>query len=134
MSISGNITGTGGLTKSGPGTAIITSMNVNYNGNTAINEGTLQINSGVGAAIDLNAVTGTGTLGVGNGTAATSITADSINIGTLTLGIGARITIAPLPGGPTAGAGSLTSVPEPSTWAMLMLAVMGLGMYWRRSR
>ena len=25
-------------------------------------------------------------------------------------------------------------VPEPATWVMLMLAAMGLGMYWRRSR
>jgi hypothetical protein len=28
----------------------------------------------------------------------------------------------------------LTQVPEPATWAMLMLAAMGLGIYWRRRR
>jgi len=28
----------------------------------------------------------------------------------------------------------LSEVPEPATWAMLMLAAMGLGIYWRRRR
>ncbi len=30
--------------------------------------------------------------------------------------------------------GTLTVVPEPSTWALLMLAAMGLGIYWNRKR
>ena len=35
------------------------------------------------------------------------------------------MTINAIPGGPTAGIGSISPVPEPSTWAMLMLAAMG---------
>jgi autotransporter-associated beta strand protein len=134
MTLSGPIAGVGGVTKSGPGTVFITGV-TNYNGDTVISEGTLQINtlSTTGSPV-LHNVSGTGTLGVGDGTNATNLTVDSINLPTLTLGIGSRLTIAPLPGGLTAGTSSLTSVPEPSTWAMLMLAAMGLGMYWRRSR
>jgi hypothetical protein len=30
--------------------------------------------------------------------------------------------------------GSISPVPEPATWAMLMMAAMGLGIYWRRTR
>jgi autotransporter-associated beta strand protein len=92
------------------------------------NNGALNITSG---SKTVGALSGTGNTSVA---ASTTLTATSIVQNTVTLGIGARITIAPLPGGPTAGAGSLTAVPEPSTWAMLMLAAMGLGMYWRRSR
>jgi autotransporter-associated beta strand protein len=101
------------------------------NGSThmnVVNNGALNITSGSKTVANL---TGTGNTSVAAGT---TLTATSIVQNTVTLGIGARITIAPLPGGPTAGAGSLTAVPEPSTWAMLMLAAMGLGMYWRRSR
>ncbi len=134
MTVSGNITGTGSLTNSGPGTVIVTSMNVNYSGNTAINAGTLQINSPVGATVGLHAVTGAGTLGVGDGTNPTSITVDSVAVGVLTVAAGSTLTINPLPGGPLSGIGSMSPVPEPSTWAMLMLAAMGLGIYRRRNR
>ena len=64
----------------------------------------------------------------------TNLTANSIDQSVLTIGAGATVTIAPIAGGPLSGAGSLSTVPEPSTWAMLIMAVMGLGMYWRRSR
>ena len=93
-----------------------------------VNDGALNITSGTKTVA---ALSGTGNTSVAAGS---TLTASSIVQNTVTLGIGARITIAPIPGGPTAGSGSLTAVPEPSTWAMLMLAAMGLGMYWRRSR
>jgi autotransporter-associated beta strand protein len=127
LTLSGAITGVGGVTKNGPGTVFIT-RTPGYNGNTIVTAGILQINSH--AAVSLHAVTGAGALGVDN---TTSLTVDSINIGTLTLGIGSRITIAPLAGGPTAGMESFSPVPEPATWAMLLMAAMGLGIYRRRS-
>ncbi|MGA2060921.1 MAG: autotransporter-associated beta strand repeat-containing protein, partial [Thermoguttaceae bacterium] len=132
MTISGNVTGTGSLTCPGPGTVTLTGSTVNFSGNTTVNLGTLQINSPVGATVALHAVSGSGTLGIGNGTVATSVTADSVSVNTLTIGAGATLTITAIPGGPLAGSGSISSVPEPSTWAMLMLAAMGLGIYWRR--
>jgi autotransporter-associated beta strand protein len=143
------LSGTKGLKKLGTNTLVLDATNT-YSGNTVINNGTLELAStgqiATASAISTAATTaifqvdGTHTVGniSGVGTtnllAGSSLTATSVVQGTVTLGIGARLTIAPIPGGPTAGAGSLSAVPEPSTWAMLMLAAMGLGMYWRRSR
>ena len=69
-----------------------------------------------------------------NGISATNLTADSINVGTLTIGIGSTVTIALIAGGPLSGSGSLSSVHEPSTCAMLVFAAMVIGIYWRCSR
>ena len=85
-----------------------------YLGGTAINAGTLQINSGT--PVTMHAISGAGVLGVDN---STSLTAASINIGTLTIGAGSTITIAAIAGGPLADMESTQSVPEPATWAML---------------
>ena len=143
-------TGILSLTKSGAGKQTLGGVNT-YTGPTTINNGILELAStgqiatvsaintaATSATFQVNGGTHTvGTIsGVGttNLLAGSSLTATSVIQGTVTLGIGARLTIAPIPGGPTAGAGTLTAVPEPSTWAMLMLAAMGLGMYWRRSR
>jgi autotransporter-associated beta strand protein len=123
LTLNGNITGTGGITKNGPGTVFITGT-PSYNGQTIIDAGTLQVNTG--SAISLHAVSGAGALGVDN---STSLTADSINLGTLTIGAGSTVIIAPIPGRPLAEPGSQSPVPEPSTWAMFVLAAMGLGIY-----
>ena len=131
LSLTGPITGVGGATKTGPGTVIIKGL-PGYDGNTTINAGTLQINT-AGSPV-LHNVTGAGILGAGDGSAVTNLTVASINTDSLVVGAGSIVTIAPVAGGPLAGAGSLTAVPEPSTWAMLMLGAMGLGIYWRRSR
>ena len=143
------ITGNEGFKKLGTNILTLDAVNT-YAGPTVVNNGTLAL-SATGSILASSAISTTATTatfqvdggthtvgnisGIGNTTvAAGSLTATSIVQNTVTLGIGARITIAPIPGGPTAGAGSLTAVPEPSTWAMLMLAAMGLGMYWRRNR
>ena len=64
--------------------------------------------------------------------AGAALTATSVEQNTVTIGAGATLTIAAIPGGWSACTTSISPVPEPSTWAMLMLAAMGLGVYWRR--
>ena len=128
LTLTGAITGVGGVTKSGPGTVIVAGT-TNYDGDTTINAGTLQLIAG--SPISMHNVAGAGKLNVDSSTA---LTVDSLNVDTLTVGAGSTLIIAPVAGGGLSGTGSLTAVPEPSTWAMLMLAAMGLGMYWRRSR
>ena len=139
----------GGLTKSGVGTMQLTAANT-YTGATIVNNGVLELVStgelASASAISTNATTATfqvngGTHTVGNISgigntnvmAATNLTATSIAQGTLTIGRG-HIDHRSHRRRTAFGAGSLSAVPEPSTWAMLMLAAMGLGMYFRRAR
>jgi autotransporter-associated beta strand protein len=103
-----------------PFTSGAVSLDVVNNGNFNITAGSKKV----------GALSGTGNTLLAAGT---QLTADSIAQNTLTIGAGSKLTIAPIGGGPLADAGTLNAVPEPSTWAMLMLAVMGLGMYWRRA-
>jgi len=125
LSIHARGLGSGGLKKLGTGMLTL-SDNATYLGDTTIDSGCLQLN---GANSVLHTITGAGNLGVGNGVIPSMLTADSVQVGTLTIGAGSILTIAPIPGGPLAERNSLTSVPEPSVWAMLMLAAMGLGIY-----
>jgi autotransporter-associated beta strand protein len=124
MTLSGAIGGIGSVTKNGPGTVFITGT-VAYNGDTTINEGTLQINT-VGSPV-LNAVSGAGTLGIGNGTASTNVTANSINIGAITIAAGSKLVIAARPGGPLADL--LTPVPEPATFVLLTMGGLLILLY-----
>jgi autotransporter-associated beta strand protein len=64
-------------------------------------------------------ISGSGTTQVDSGA---SLTAASISQGTLTLGIGARVTIQPIPGGPLGD--TITAVPEPSTFVLLAAAFL----------
>ena len=129
--VSAILQGSAGLTKTTGGVLTLTGA-LNYTGLTDIQAGTLQINNGLSTT--LAAITGTsaGTLGIGNNS---SLTANSVNVGTVTLGVGTRLTIAPIPGGPTAG-GTLTAVPEPSTLVLLAIAALGLigTAVWRRQK
>ena len=65
----------------------------------------------------MRAVSGAGNLGVGDGTNVTNLTADSISVGTLTVGAGSVVTINALPGGPTAGGPACKPCPNLRPWS-----------------
>ena len=148
-SYNGTIDNNIALTKSGTGTQTLSGINT-YTGATTINDGILELGSAgqiaTASAISTAATTATfqvnggthtvGTIsGIGNTDilASSTVTATSVDQGTLTLGIGATLNLAAIPGG-YQSVGSISPVPEPTTWAMLLLAAMGLGIYRRRVR
>jgi autotransporter-associated beta strand protein len=108
--------GSGNLIKNSSGTLILAGDILTV-GSTSIADGSLQVNS---SSASMHDITGDGELIVGDGSAAASLSADSVAVGTLTLAPGARITINPIPGGPLSG--PLQSVPEPSSICLLILA------------
>ena len=122
--------GIGGLTKNGAGILEFDGA-ISYGGATTINAGVLKINNNLNTT--LGAISGAGNLAV-NG-ASTVLTADSINVNTLTLGVGSRIVIAPIP---MPGSGlihtvGITPVPEPSALVLLIIAALAtLFAAWKR--
>jgi hypothetical protein len=98
--------------------------------NVSVN-GTLTFS--LGGSAQLANISGTGALGVGDGLAPSILTADSIQTGVLTIAAGSTVTIAALPGGPQSAAASLSSVPEPSTLALLIAAAAGIIFYRKRT-
>jgi hypothetical protein len=92
--------------------------------------GTLNFSSG--GSDQLANISGTGTLGVGDSVTSSIVTADSIQIGSLSIGAGSTITINALSGGPQSGGDSLASVPKPSTVVLLIAAALGVFLYLRR--
>ena len=105
--------GNGGLTKNSSGTLTL-SGNLAYTGLTTVNDGSLIMD---GAAVSIGSASILGgslqvdspsaamhdisgnTLIVGDGSTPASLTADSVNVGTLTLTAGATLTINAIPGG-----------------------------------
>jgi hypothetical protein len=71
-------------------------------------------------------ISGTGTLTVGDGTGSATLTAASIQAGTLTIGV--------LSGVPQSGSTTPAPVPEPTTITLLILAGLGMLLYCRRNR
>jgi autotransporter-associated beta strand protein len=124
------------LVKIGSGELVLQGNNT-YTGATNINQGVLTLDGGDLADIStinvangalLQVINGTPVLGDINGLgtatvsgAGTVLTANSINLNTLTLGIGARVVITPLPGGPL-GIETIRAVPEPGAFFMLFIA------------
>lgn len=132
------LTGTGGMTKSGPGTVAIIG-DATYDGDTNISGGLLQLEGGLhsghtlGAFDSLHAISGAGSLSVGVWLGSdVMLTADSISVNTLTIGAGSTVIIRALPGGPTAGDGGIVGVPEPSVAVLLIAAAVGLLLGCRR--
>ncbi|MGD0655067.1 MAG: alpha-L-fucosidase [Thermoguttaceae bacterium] len=104
-----------------PFTSGAVSMDVVNNGNLNITAGSKKI----------GALSGTGNTSLAGNT---QLTVDSLFQNILSIGAGSTLNITPLEGGSLPGSGSMSEVPEPSTWAMLMLAAMGMGIYWRCNR
>ena len=109
----------GGLTKLGSGTLTI-AQNATYTGDTTVSAGILDM-------LNINTPTANVTVAAGS-----ELTASSIVANTVTLGVGSRIVIKPLPGGPLAP-GSITAVPEPNVLVLLAIAAMTTLMaVWRK--
>jgi fibronectin-binding autotransporter adhesin len=99
LTISGSVSGLGGLTKTGAGALVLTNTNF-YSGTTTVNAGTLRINNTFGSATGNGNVTiaagarleGVGTVGDGIGTITAAINgklAPGLPAGTLTMDLGA---------------------------------------------
>lgn len=76
LEISSPVTGTGGLTKSGAGTLLLSGAGSNYSGTTTVNAGTLNMTNRTGAMAQVTIVNGA-TLGINIGSSVTPVTSGS---------------------------------------------------------
>ncbi len=91
------------------------------------------MNLAAGGSASVANIIGAGTLSVGDGLTPSSLMADSIETGVLTIAAGSTVTIQALPGGPQAGGTLLTPVPEPSMLALLAAAAAAMILYRRKT-
>jgi autotransporter-associated beta strand protein len=129
--------GSFGITKTGPHTLTL-SADGSYTGPTKIVEGALALAGDsdlsatseiqVSAGAEFSIVEGTHTVGAIDGAGETilaedtQLTAAGIRQGALTIGAGAKLTIAPSESGAASG-GAPHSVPEPGAWSLIAAAV-----------
>jgi autotransporter-associated beta strand protein len=108
----GNGSGSGPLdfVKDGTGAWTLT-KDIAYTGNTTVANGILEV-------ANFNPDTGDTALVIVQSGA--QLIADSIKVNSLAIGADATVTIAAIPGGPTADINSITPVPEPSTMYLVM--------------
>ncbi|MBN2577761.1 MAG: autotransporter-associated beta strand repeat-containing protein [Pirellulales bacterium] len=137
LTLGNALDGTGGLTKEEDGRLVLSGAN-SYSGATTVSEGVLELVTGgqIGVAslianeAELEVTSGSHTVGVvtGDGTTTVlgtaSLTAVSITQGTLFIGSG---------GGGGAAAAGITPVPEPGTWLLLLMGLLGIA-GWRTLR
>ncbi|WP_411883674.1 autotransporter domain-containing protein [Polaromonas sp. YR568] len=93
--VSGVISGTGGLTKAGAGTLVLSGANT-YSGGTAVNAGTLAVNGSLAGGVTVNAggtLGGTGAINGAVNAASGGVLAPGNSIGTLT--VSGNVTFAP---------------------------------------
>ncbi len=114
VTLYGDISGTGGLTKTGSSDLILTG-NLSYTGDTYVLAGTF----------DLQALTTSGNITIGPDA---FMYATQVVTGGITIGAGGRLTIKASTDGLLAN--SFTSVPEPSTLVLWVTAVFGLIAIW----
>jgi autotransporter-associated beta strand protein len=120
ITLSGLLSGPGGLNKLGLGTLTLT-QNATYNGNTTVEEGTLDV-------LKINTPSAAVSVGAG----ANQLTAVSIVSNSLTVGAGAKVVIKPISDEPQSS--TLTPVPEPSTFVLLTSALILLALNWIKKR
>jgi autotransporter-associated beta strand protein len=108
------------------GTAVFKTVNVNKT-NLNISTAALATFEVVNGANVVGAISGSGITKVDTGA---SLTAASINQGTLTIGSGATVVIQAIAGGPQGGA--ITPVPEPNAFILLGVAFIMLWCTWAK--
>jgi autotransporter-associated beta strand protein len=115
--INAPISGSNGLSKTGTGRLVLAGS-ISLAGVVDIQEGALQVNT-VGA-VSLADISGE-SLEIGNGSDATTLSADSVMVNSLSIGAGSKLVINAL-----SGLQGMTPVPEPSAWALLTIAALGV--------
>ncbi len=119
--------GSGNLTKENSGNLILSGSSVSI-GSVALAGGSLEVDSVAASVLD---ITGSGKLAVGNGSTAASLTVNSINVGSLYIGPGAKLAVRAVAlGEPLADPSQMQAVPEPATWICTLMAAIAL-LCWR---